>query len=59
VSLTHEQVGAIVAAAHARNVRVVAHVTDIEGAWTALVNCVDEFAHWPGDQRLPEELMQA
>jgi imidazolonepropionase-like amidohydrolase len=58
VSLTHEQVASIVAAAHARNVRVVAHVTDIEGAWAALANCVDEFAHWPGDQRLPEELIE-
>lgn len=59
VSLTHEQVAAIVAAAHARGVRVVAHVTDIEEAWAALANCVDELAHWPGGERLPDELIQA
>lgn len=56
-SLTAEQIEAMTQTAHARNTRVVAHVSDIDEAWMALNGGADELTHWPGSQPLPDDLI--
>ena len=58
-SLTVEQIAAITSAAHERDAWVLAHVTDIADARMAIEGGVDELTHWPGHERLPEDLIQA
>jgi len=58
-SLTAEQLAAITDAAHRRDAWVLAHVTDIADAWMAIDGGVDELTHWPGHERLPDDLIEA
>ncbi|MFN2469572.1 MAG: amidohydrolase family protein [Gaiellaceae bacterium] len=52
--LTPSEVRAIVSAAHRRDLRVTAHVTDERGAGLALAGGVDELAHMPCRQEAPD-----
>jgi len=58
-SLDAAEVAAITAAAHERGYWVLAHVSSIEEARLGVVNGVDELTHWPGEERLPDELIEA
>ncbi len=55
--LTGDQIDAVVATAHAVGVPVVAHASDIDEARTVLGHCVDQLAHWPGSDPLPDDLL--
>jgi imidazolonepropionase-like amidohydrolase len=54
--LSAEQVRALVAAAHARGLRVTAHVQGRRGLELAIAGGVDELAHMPCEDPLAEEL---
>jgi len=57
-SLTDQQIAAITRATHDRDAWVLAHVTDIADARAAIEGGVDELTHWPGHERLPDDLIQ-
>jgi hypothetical protein len=56
--LSPEQVRALVAAAHARGLRVTAHVQGRRGLAVAMAGGVDELAHMPCQDALAEELRE-
>lgn len=58
-SLGPGEVAAITDAAHERGARVFAHVSDADEARLALANGVDELTHWPGSDRIPDDVVTA
>ena len=55
--LTAEQLDAISRSAHDRGAWVLAHVSDAEEARVAIDHGADELTHWPGSERLPDDLI--
>lgn len=58
-NLDADTIAIIAGTAHERGLDVVAHAPSIDLARLALDNGADELTHWPGSERLPDDLIES